>query len=44
LARKQAIAWYGNAGECRAYHDSWVLCLRPIGALEIMKSEERHGV
>lgn len=37
-ARKQIIAWYGNTA---AYHDSWVLCLRPIAALKVMHSEER---
>lgn len=24
----------------RAYHDSWVLCLRPVTALKLCKSEE----
>ena len=39
-ARKQAIAWYANTV---AYHDSWVLCLRPIRTLQLMKSEEQYA-
>ena len=35
-ARKQVIAWYSNT---IGYHDSWVLCLRPLRALQISKSE-----
>ncbi len=36
-ARKQIIAWYGNNS---AYHDDWVLCLRPTRALVISRSEQ----
>jgi hypothetical protein len=36
-ARKQIIAMYANKG---AFHDSWVLCLRPIDALRRCHSEE----
>lgn len=35
-ARKQVIAMYGNQV---AYHDTWVLCLRPVGALRVSRSE-----
>lgn len=44
-ARKQIIAWYGcSMGETRSYHDTWVLCLRPLRSLEIVRSEENQGV
>ena len=36
-ARKQIIAMYANKG---AYHDSWVLCLRPVDALRRCTSQE----
>jgi len=36
-ARKQVIAMYG-AGN--AYHDSWVLCVRPTAALKHCTSED----
>lgn len=37
-ARRHVIGWYSNT---IALHDTWVLCLRPILALQISKSEDR---
>lgn len=37
-ARKFAERSWGNR---LAYHDSWVLCLRPIQALRVMRTEAR---
>ena len=35
-ARKQIVAWYSCR---RAYHDTWVLCLRPLATLRIARTE-----
>ncbi len=39
-ARKQVIALYANTV---AYHDSWVLCLRPTKSLRVSRSEEHSA-
>ena len=36
IARRAAQSWYGVL---HAYHDTWVLCLRPIRSLETCTSE-----